>query len=203
MNGMVNSPLASAAGVGFTVKQVTVQQFDSTGSRALCVDSQGAVVEVMVWLRRVVLQPQVGDVWLVDRQLGVWTFAAIVSAAFPATPWPNGPWTPLTLQQGWTAASPPDAPPSARVTADGWVELSGVMAGGTVPAPGNELTVATLPTGVQLPAFKANRILACQLVSGIEYVKAALYPTGTITLSVPAAMTPYWVDLGGLRARAI
>lgn len=195
--------LSSAAtyGLGWTVKQVKIRELDSRRSVARCVDTEGQILDVATSVQRTGIRPQVGQTWLVDRDLAVWTLKALVNLGeTTAIPAMTTPWAPVALSGGWAAsADTGDAPPMARVTADGWVELSGVISDGTA-SPGEPVTVARLPIGFP-STYRANTTLCCQLVNGYAHVRGLLPGDGTAVIQVPAAFTPTWVDLTNLRAR--
>lgn len=200
---------AATYGLGEQVMQVTVREVDPDLPIARCVDPMGRYVDVATSIYRTALRPEVGQIWMIDRVYGAWTFAAFlrVGGADPLAgfepPPQDGPWTPLTLSNGWTAsATSGDAPPRARVSADGLIQLSGVITGGTVPAFGSSLQVAALPAA--FPArYRATRLLATHMPSGVSspYVRGTLQPDGTILIAPAVSYTPTWIDLSGLAAR--
>ncbi|MFD8656165.1 hypothetical protein [Streptomyces mirabilis] len=190
---------AATYGLAWSLKQVVLREVDRVKGLALGVDTEGQYVEVRLSIRRSGIVPKVGQTWLIDRDFGVWSLAALVDLSPPDTT--GGEWLPLTLKNGWTGpATTADAPAAARLN-DGWVEVSGVINGGTVPAVGVDLLVATLPGG--FPAhYKGNAVLASNLPSGtVGYIRAGLLQNGDITIKVSQAYTPAWIDLTGLKAR--
>jgi hypothetical protein len=190
---------AATHGLGWAMKQVTVQEFNPARLVARCVDTEGLYLDVATSVRRCGIQPMIGQVWLVDRDMGAWTFRAYLDLAVSAS---RPDWTSLALQAGWTASTgTDDAEPEARTTDSGWIELSGVMTGGTMPAVGSALTVGHLPA--EFPARKrGSAVLAAQIPSGASgHVCGSLLPSGAVTIQVTAAYTPSWIDLTGLRAR--
>lgn len=80
------TPSAATYGIGWSIKQVTVQQFTPDGGIAYCLDTEGTVVEVRTVLQRTGLTPRVGQIWLIDRTLGTWTFMALASTAGASGP---------------------------------------------------------------------------------------------------------------------
>lgn len=52
------------------------------GKRAILFDQHGQRLEIRMDMRRGQL-PRVGEIWMADRSLGVWTFAAIVEPKPP------------------------------------------------------------------------------------------------------------------------
>lgn len=184
---------------GATVKQARVVSVDPVKGVAHCLDTEGQIVEASLAIRRTGITPQLDQVWLIDRELTSWSLRALVD------PSPLGVWADLALLQGWTYSdNGVDAPPSVRVTVEGWLEVSGVLTGGTVPGTaGTLLTIATVPAG--LPAiWKANMIVASQIdtSAGLGHVRVSLSPDGTIAIAVTKVpYAPAWIDLAGLRAR--
>lgn len=201
--------MASAAtnGLGGEVLQVTIRELDEDRPIARCVDTMGRYVDVATSVYRTAIQPAVGQIWLVDRTYGTWTFAAYIHLGEddPLAEPQDGPWTALPLSNGWAAsATTGDAPPRARVSADGFIQLSGVITGGTVPAFGSSLQVAALPAG--FPArYRGSRLLATHMPSGVSspYVRGTLQPDGTILIAPAVSYTPTWIDLSNLWARII
>lgn len=190
-------------GIGWTIKQVKIRELDPKLRVARCVDTEGNILDVATSVHRTGIRPQVGQVWLVDRELSAWTLRAFVELGEP-TPVPvaTTEWQPLQLSNGWVPSTgSTDPAPSARVTADGMVELSGVMSGGTVPAVGVTLTVGQLPTGSP-KVWRVNAILTSSLPTGATgYVRGAVTATGAVTIAVSVAYAPSWIDLSALRAR--
>ncbi|MEU6362273.1 hypothetical protein [Streptomyces albidoflavus] len=193
---------ASTYGIGWTTKQVKIREIDPTRRIARCVDTEGQVLDVALAIHRTGIRPQVGQVWLADRELSAWTLRAFVEfGEQTAVPAVSTSWAPLTLTNGWGPShSEDDPPPSARVTAEGWVELSGVMYSGTVPPVGQTLAVAQLPTALP-PCYRANVVLGSHLPAGAGYVRGHLLPEGVVAINISAAYTPNWIDLTNLRAR--
>ncbi|MGW7100382.1 hypothetical protein [Streptomyces sp. NPDC054838] len=195
---------AATYGIGWTVKQVTIREIDPARTVARCVDTEGGMLDVSTAVHRVGVRPQVGQVWLVDRTLSSWTLCAFIAGFGKQTPIPavTSPWEPLTLSNGWVAsASTGDPTPCARATAEGWIELSGVIYSGTVPTIGQNLTVASLPPGLPTP-YRANVILGSHLPGGsVGYVRGSILPDGQVITQVSQAYTPTWIDLTSLRAR--
>lgn len=194
---------AATHGVGWDIKQVEIRELDATRRIARCVDTEGQWLDVATAIHRTGIRLQVGQVWLADRELSAWTLRALLEFG-AATPVPafTSAWQPLKLSNDWIPSTgTTDPAPSARVTADGMVELSGVMSGGTVPAVGVTLTVGQLPAGFP-GVWRVNAILASSLPAGATgYVRGAVTATGAVTISVSTAYTPPWIDLSALRAR--
>lgn len=71
-----------AANIGPTVLRVTVQSVDTSGV-ALVTDAVGKSYEVRWDIYRTPFTPQQGELWLMDRSLGFWTFAARFGGAAP------------------------------------------------------------------------------------------------------------------------
>jgi hypothetical protein len=67
---------AATHGIGWTIKQVKVQSLVPAKKLALCVDTEGQILEVTTALHRTGITPVVGQTWLVDRTYGAWSFAA-------------------------------------------------------------------------------------------------------------------------------
>ncbi|MDQ1041408.1 hypothetical protein QFZ75_007910 [Streptomyces sp. V3I8] len=189
---------AATRGLAWTYKQVQVREILPAKRIALCVDTEGLYVEVSTLFRRSDAAPAVGQIWIVDRELGGWAFAARVDIAPPDAT--GGQWTPLVLKNGWVvSAGAGDPAPQARLS-DGWIELSGVISGGTVPALGLDLVAASLPEG--FPArLRGNAVLASALPGTNGYIRGALAVNGDVTIRVSATYAPAWIDLTGLKAR--
>lgn len=191
---------AATNGLAWSLKQVTLREVDRVKRLALGIDTEGQYVEVRLGIRRSDIVPKVGQVWLVDRDFGVWSLTALVDLAAPDTT--GGEWVPLVLKNGWSGpVSAGDPPPEARLS-NGWIELSGVITGGTVPVAGADLVVATLPNG--FPArYKGNAIVASNLPTGATgYTRGGLWVNGDVTIRLSSTYTPAWIDLTGLKARA-
>ncbi|MFF7198189.1 hypothetical protein ACFZAM_31335 [Streptomyces sp. NPDC008079] len=77
---------AATYGIGWSIKQVLIREISALSGIARAVDTEGTVVEVRTGLQRTGITPRVGQTWLVDRDLGAWTFTALV--ATPAGPDP-------------------------------------------------------------------------------------------------------------------
>jgi hypothetical protein len=193
---------AATYGIGWTTKQVKIREIDSTLRIARCVDTEGQTLDVATSVHRTGIRPQVGQVWLVDRELSAWTLRAFVElGAATAVPVMTTAWAPITLTSGWVVSpNVDDPPPSARVTADGWVELSGVMYSGTVPAVGQLLTVGSVPAGFP-KTYRSNVMLGSHMPTTTGYIRGSLLVTGAVAIQVSAAFTPSWIDLTNLRAR--
>lgn len=75
-------------GVGFDVKTVRIDEIIPNGGRplAICRDPNGATLQVSLRVRRAKGGwPQVGEQWILTREFGAWSFAAIVGGD-PAPP---------------------------------------------------------------------------------------------------------------------
>jgi hypothetical protein len=72
-------------GIGWTIKQVVIREVLADKGIALCVDTEGQYIEVRTGLQRTGIKPKVGQSWLVDRDMGVWTFGALIAATVPST----------------------------------------------------------------------------------------------------------------------
>lgn len=75
---------AATYGIGWSIKQVVVQQIDTAASLAQCLDTTGTIVEVRLGLQRTGITPRPGQTWLADRELGSWTLLALVATAVGA-----------------------------------------------------------------------------------------------------------------------
>lgn len=79
---MAGQPLSR--GAGSDVKRVVVDEIIWDKGIALCKDDHGTVVQVPTALRRGGGGwAQVGQVWLIDRQYGQWSFSALASDHAP------------------------------------------------------------------------------------------------------------------------
>ncbi|MGW9067897.1 hypothetical protein ACWGQT_00395 [Streptomyces yangpuensis] len=195
---------AATYGIGWTVKQVTIREIDPTRTVARCVDTEGQMLDVSTAIHRTGIRPQVGQVWLVDRTFASWTLCAFISGFGKPTPIParTTAWEPVQPVNGWVAStSETDAKPAARMTADGWIELSGVIYSGPAPAVGQTLIVAKLPAG--FPAsYRGNVVLGSQIPAGVTgLVRGSIVPGNEVSIAVSQAHTPTWIDLTALRAR--
>lgn len=190
---------AATHGLAWALKQVTLREVDRPKKLALGIDTEGQYIEVRLGIRRSDIIPQVGQTWLIDRDFGAWCLTALVDQAPADTT--GGEWLPLELQNGWDGpTSTNDPAPQARLN-DGWIELSGVITNGTVPAVGVDLVAATLPEGLP-ERYKGNAVLASNLPSGtVGYIRGGLWVNGDVTIRVSVAYTPGWIDLTGLKAR--
>ncbi|MFJ4902852.1 hypothetical protein [Streptomyces sp. NPDC088727] len=190
---------ASTHGLGWSLKQVSLREVDWAKKLALGVDTEGQYVEVRLGVRRSGIIPRVGQTWLVDRDFGMWCLTAMIDLGAPDLT--GGEWLPLTLRNGWSGpTNPEDCAPEARLV-NGWIELSGVITGGTVPAVGVDLVVASLADGFP-SRYRGNAIVASNLPTGATgYVRAAVTAGGDVTIRVATAYTPVWIDLTGLNAR--
>ncbi|MGA5598423.1 hypothetical protein ACPCSE_29735 [Streptomyces cellulosae] len=74
MWGQMSNP--ATHGLGWTVKQVTVRELVPGRKLALCVDTEGQRIEVTTAIQRTGIELAEGQVWLVDRTFGHWSFAA-------------------------------------------------------------------------------------------------------------------------------
>lgn len=95
--GPVIQPVSRQSGaVGFSVRQVTVDEVVLSKGLAICKETTtGLRQDVPILPIRVGRVPQSGDVWIIDRQYGNWSFAALVSTmGTPATPVAAGPLDP-------------------------------------------------------------------------------------------------------------
>lgn len=70
---------ANSTAIGITTRKVTVKQVEPTRGIATVSDIQGFSTDVLYRVQRVGRIPQQGEVWWIDRSLGVWTFLAYVS----------------------------------------------------------------------------------------------------------------------------
>ncbi|MFI0967061.1 hypothetical protein ACH4S8_37605 [Streptomyces sp. NPDC021080] len=189
---------ASTYGLAWSLKQVTLREVNLAKGLALGIDTEGQYVEIRLTIVRTGIAPKVGQRWLVDRDFGDWHLTALLQSTQPDLT--GGEWLPLTLSNGWVAsATAGDPPPRARLS-DGWIELSGIISGGTVPAVGSDLVIGSIP--VTLPArYKGNAVLASNLPGTNGFIRGGLFPNGDITIRVSATFTPSWIDLTGLKAR--
>jgi hypothetical protein len=73
MQGPAN---AATHGIGWTTKQVKVQEILTDKKVASCVDDMGQTINVTTAVHRTGITPQVGQTWMIDRTYGMWTFAA-------------------------------------------------------------------------------------------------------------------------------
>lgn len=195
---------ASTYGIAWQYKQVTVREIAADRPVARCIDTEGQYLDAAMTAYWTGVRPQVGQTWLVDRELGVWTFRALLwlEGADPLPPEPQtGSWEPLVLSGGWAASTDPnDPPPEARVTADGVIEVAGVITGGTVPTSGS-LVVASLPEGFP-DCYRVNAVLAASLTGSSAYIRGAVTAEGAVTItSSSSTYAPAWIDLSALRAR--
>ncbi|MFE0490202.1 hypothetical protein [Streptomyces griseoaurantiacus] len=67
---------AATYGLGWTVKQVKIKEIRTDRKLAVCVDTEGQYLDVTTALHRTGITPEVGQVWMVDRTYGTWSFAA-------------------------------------------------------------------------------------------------------------------------------
>lgn len=72
---------AASYGLGWTVKQVTIRELVTEKKMALCVDTEGQRIEVTTVVQRTGIALEVGQVWLIDRTYGHWSFAAKLDLA--------------------------------------------------------------------------------------------------------------------------
>ncbi|MFD7835589.1 hypothetical protein [Streptomyces sp. NPDC059761] len=195
---------AATYGIGWTVKQITIREIDPERTVARCVDTEGQMLDVSTAIHRTGIRPQVGQVWLIDRTFASWTLCAFISGFGKPTliPASTTPWEPVETINGWVpSASETDPKPAARLTADGWIELSGVIYNGPAPTVGQTLIVAKLPAGFP-PSYRGNVVLGSQIPSGVTgYVRGSIVPGNQVSIAVSQAHTPTWIDLTSLRTR--
>ncbi|MET7363280.1 hypothetical protein ABZS76_33250 [Streptomyces sp. NPDC005562] len=67
---------AATYGIGWTIKQVTIREINTDKKLAQCIDTEGQYLGVTTVIQRTGLTPEVGQMWLVDRTYGPWSFAA-------------------------------------------------------------------------------------------------------------------------------
>lgn len=77
---------AATHGIGWTIKQVVVREVLADKGIALCVDTEGQYIEVRTGLQRTGITPVAGQSWLVDRDMGFWTFGALIASSVPHSP---------------------------------------------------------------------------------------------------------------------
>ena len=141
--------------------------------------------------------PRVGDrIELAQSSSGNWV------ARGRLVPTTGDAWLPLTLSGNWVPnGGATDGPPSARLTVDGTLELSGMMKGVAVNASGNA-SVGLLPAGLVTSYWV--RGLAPTSVP-LNYARIDVNPaSGAITMvngSVAITATA-WVVLDSVRGRA-
>lgn len=190
---------AATNGLAWSLKQVTLREVNRNKRLALGVDTEGQYVEVRLEIRRTDIVPKVGQTWLIDRDFGAWYLTALVDLATLDTT--GGEWVPLVLTNGWISSTTAGDPPAEARLSNGWIELSGIIRSGTVPAVGVDLVISSLP-GAFPARYKGNAVVASNLPTGATgYVRSALWANGDITIRVSSAYTPAWIDLTNLRAR--
>lgn len=113
-------------------------------------------------------------------------------------------WAPIVLSGAWAATGlAGDGPPSARITHDGALQLSGLMTGVAVN-PGANASVGTIPAALIPSMTYWVRGLATTSVAQ-NYARIAVNPTtGAIVLTngSVAVTSGGWVQLDGVAGRA-
>ncbi|WP_428957956.1 glycosyl hydrolase family 28-related protein [Streptomyces sp. cg35] len=69
---------AGTYGIGWTIKQVTIREIDGARNLARCIDTEGQYLDATTSVHRTGIRPQVGQIWLADRDLGAWTLKALI-----------------------------------------------------------------------------------------------------------------------------
>lgn len=176
----------------------SVRGSDWQTATVTAVNSDGTVAVGDIPARRIDTYgaPQVGDrIMLTQESGGNWLACGrIVPAAGDA-------WLPLTLSGTWVAnGGVTDAPPCARITPDGKLELSGMIKGVAVNASANA-SIGTLPAGIATTYW--IRGLAPTSVT-LNYARIDINPTGAITMvnGSVAITAAGWVELNPIRGRA-
>lgn len=140
--------------------------------------------------------PLVGDIVRIDQSgAGSWL------AVGRTVPTAGDGWTVLTLSGAWVPnGGPTDAPPAARLTPDGELQLSGTIKGVAVGAGGNA-SVGLLPAGIST-TYWVRGVSPTSIAQ--NYVRVDVNPTGAITLAngSVALLATSWVVLDGARGRA-
>lgn len=67
---------------GISTKQVVVESIDYSLQEAVVKDRIGLRHRISLKVQRVGIKPSVMDVWLIDKTLGAWTFAALLTPAY-------------------------------------------------------------------------------------------------------------------------
>ena len=75
--------LQNTASVGFSMQEVKVREVLPDRNMALCLDNFGYEVRVSLHPLRARRLPLVGERWVVDRQLGGWSFVAPMTNYVP------------------------------------------------------------------------------------------------------------------------
>jgi hypothetical protein len=111
-------------------------------------------------------------------------------------------WQAITLVGSWVPnGGGSDPAPMARITADGTLELSGMIRG-TAVAAGANANVGTLPAAL-FPATWIRGVGGTSVAQ--NYVRIDVSPLGAISLTngSQALATGNWVQLDGVRGRAV
>ncbi|MFB8101355.1 hypothetical protein ACFC3O_00710 [Streptomyces sp. NPDC056007] len=113
-------------------------------------------------------------------------------------------WSPITLSGAWVPnGATGDSAPSARITHDGTLELSG-MARGVAIGAGSNAAFGTLPASlIPLVSYWVRGVAATSVSQ--DYVRVAVDPSsGSIALvnGSVAIGTGAWIQLDGVRGRA-
>lgn len=134
--------------------------------------------------------PQVGDRVKVSRNpAGNWVVEDATASAADE-------WQPLNLRSGFTlSATAGDAPPSCRRTADGLVQLSGMIAT-TGLSTGASVVMADMPAGIR-PQFRG----ACLTVGDAVSARIFINLDGTVSARLVVGSSPAWLSLDGAQCR--
>ncbi|MEV6081105.1 hypothetical protein AB0L80_39345 [Streptomyces sp. NPDC052069] len=111
-------------------------------------------------------------------------------------------WSAITLSGAWVPNSAVDSVPAARITADGSLELSGMMRGVAVGV-GANASVGILPAALIPMSYWVRGVAATSVAQ--NYARIAVDPaTGAVSLTngSVAIAAGSWVQLDGVRGRA-
>ncbi|WP_425837350.1 hypothetical protein [Streptomyces fractus] len=134
--------------------------------------------------------PQVGDRVKVARNpTGNWVVEDATAKAADG-------WKSLTLRSGFTASGTDgDAPPSCRLSADGLVQLSGmVIPTGLTTA--DSTVIADMPDGIR-PQYRG----ACMGVGDGVAVRIYINRDSTVSARLISGSSPSWISLDGAQCR--
>lgn len=152
MSAPVSTPVyPGSSGHGAAYKEVLVQAVDYKVSKAVVIDQLGKQMQVRCDIMRAKGNvPAVGERWLVDRQYGVWTFAAIMNGGTDGVIIPTASVTDLddTLQDHVDLINNVDNSAQSRDNAQaaattGQIQAKGDLWGGTAAGAATRLPVGT------------------------------------------------------------
>ncbi|MFF1684502.1 MULTISPECIES: hypothetical protein [unclassified Streptomyces] len=134
--------------------------------------------------------PQVGDRVKVARNpSGNWIVEDATAKAADG-------WQPIALRSGFTASTTAgDAPPACRRTADGLIQLSG-MINPTGLTTTDSFVMGDMPAGIR-PQYRG----ACVGVGDGVAVRLYINTDGTVSARLITGSSPTWVSLDGAQCR--